>query len=87
MATICLLDFLAISYLKLFLDAPAYCSVLETAKLFHTPDEKDHLKRHRTMKDYLAAKSRIFMNQGRGDYFVFNADDASVASLAGSCPA
>ena len=36
----------------------------------------DHLDRHRTMEEYVAAKSRIFARQvGRNDLAIFNADD------------
>jgi hypothetical protein len=39
-------DAVVISHIKSFLDPSSYCSVLETAWLFHTPDERGHLKRH-----------------------------------------
>ena len=35
----------------------------------------DHLDRHRTMEEYVAAKSRIFSHQGAGDFAILNADD------------
>jgi UDP-N-acetylmuramoylalanine--D-glutamate ligase len=56
---------------------------LETIQHFHpevavvlnvTPD---HLDRHGTMEAYIAAKQRIFENQGSGDRAVLNADDAN----------
>ena len=35
----------------------------------------DHLDRYDSMNDYVKAKMRIAMNQGAGDYFLFNRDD------------
>jgi len=61
---------------------------LETVERFHprvaailnlTPD---HLERHPTADDYLAAKARITANQGGGDTLVLNADDGAVWSVA-----
>ncbi len=54
---------------------------LETVVQFHpriavilniTPD---HLARHGSMENYIAAKERIFANQNAGDILVLNADD------------
>ncbi|MDQ2834137.1 MAG: UDP-N-acetylmuramoyl-L-alanine--D-glutamate ligase [Acidobacteriota bacterium] len=54
---------------------------LETVEQFHpsiavilniTPD---HLDRHGSFENYVAAKQRIFANQGPGDALVLNADD------------
>ncbi|HLW79987.1 MAG TPA: UDP-N-acetylmuramoyl-L-alanine--D-glutamate ligase, partial [Terriglobia bacterium] len=42
----------------------------------------NHLDRHPTFADYVAAKAQIFRNQTRDDYAVLNADDANVMSLA-----
>jgi UDP-N-acetylmuramoylalanine--D-glutamate ligase len=42
----------------------------------------DHLDRYHTMESYGAAKARLFMNQGAGDFLVLNADDAGLMSLA-----
>ncbi|MDR0874673.1 MAG: UDP-N-acetylmuramoyl-L-alanine--D-glutamate ligase [Clostridiales Family XIII bacterium] len=42
----------------------------------------DHLDRHKTFENYAEAKARIFANQSKGDFFVYNADDAAVAALA-----
>jgi len=62
---------------------------LETIQTFHpkiavvlnvTPD---HLDRHRTFDIYVAAKARIFENQGPQDYSVLNADDPTCVQLAG----
>jgi UDP-N-acetylmuramoylalanine--D-glutamate ligase len=39
----------------------------------------DHLDRHGTLEDYLAAKLRIFANQANEDVAVFNADDPALA--------
>ncbi len=35
----------------------------------------DHLNRHKTMANYVAAKLRIFENQTRDDFMIVNADD------------
>ncbi|MGN6254620.1 MAG: UDP-N-acetylmuramoyl-L-alanine--D-glutamate ligase, partial [Solirubrobacterales bacterium] len=45
----------------------------------------DHLDRHRDLESYLAAKLRIFANQGNDDVAVYNADDpfAAAADLGG----
>jgi UDP-N-acetylmuramoylalanine--D-glutamate ligase len=45
----------------------------------------DHLDRHRDLESYLAAKLRIFANQGNDDVAVYNADDpfAATADLGG----
>ena len=42
----------------------------------------DHLDRHRTMEEYRAAKERLFLNQGPGDYSILNYDDAFVRSMS-----
>jgi UDP-N-acetylmuramoylalanine--D-glutamate ligase len=42
----------------------------------------DHLDRYGTTENYGAAKARIFMNQGEGDFCVLNADDESVMTVA-----
>ncbi|MEA2699133.1 MAG: UDP-N-acetylmuramoylalanine--D-glutamate ligase [Myxococcales bacterium] len=67
-----------------------YCVVevssfqLETTKTFHprvaillniTPD---HLDRYASMEEYAAAKARIFLGQGPGDFAVVNVDDPLV---------
>jgi UDP-N-acetylmuramoylalanine--D-glutamate ligase len=61
---------------------------LETIKEFHpnvavvlnvTPN---HMDRYETFTDYAAAKHRIFMNQGRADVAILNADDEVVSSWA-----
>lgn len=46
---------------------PRVCSVLNI-----TPD---HLNRHKTMENYIAAKARIFSNQRPEDYTILNYDD------------
>jgi UDP-N-acetylmuramoylalanine--D-glutamate ligase len=45
----------------------------------------DHLDRHRTLEDYLAAKLRIFANQANEDVAVYNGDTAELrgADLGG----
>jgi UDP-N-acetylmuramoylalanine--D-glutamate ligase len=46
----------------------------------------DHLDRHRDLESYLAAKLRIFANQGNDDLAVYNADDPFVADVdLGGC--
>jgi UDP-N-acetylmuramoylalanine--D-glutamate ligase len=46
----------------------------------------DHLDRHRDLESYLAAKLRIFANQGNDDLAVFNADDPALAGVdLGGC--
>jgi UDP-N-acetylmuramoylalanine--D-glutamate ligase len=42
----------------------------------------DHLDRHGSMENYIAAKMRIFENQGADDYAVLNADHESTRQLA-----
>lgn len=41
----------------------------------------DHLDRYHSMEEYIAAKCRIFENQGAGDFLVLNADDPVTAAL------
>jgi UDP-N-acetylmuramoylalanine--D-glutamate ligase len=41
----------------------------------------DHLDRHKTFANYVAAKARIFENQGPEDFTVFNADDPTTVAL------
>jgi UDP-N-acetylmuramoylalanine--D-glutamate ligase len=46
----------------------------------------DHLDRHGTLEDYLAAKLRVFANQGNDDVAVYNADDPELAGVdLGGC--
>jgi UDP-N-acetylmuramoylalanine--D-glutamate ligase len=46
----------------------------------------DHLDRHRDLGAYLAAKLRIFANQGNDDIAVYNADDPTLADTdLGGC--
>jgi UDP-N-acetylmuramoylalanine--D-glutamate ligase len=42
----------------------------------------DHLDRHRSFEDYVAAKARIFRNMTAQDWAVVNADDARALALA-----
>lgn len=46
----------------------------------------DHLDRHGSMEAYIAAKARIFANQGPDDRTILNADDPPTAALAARCP-
>src|SRR6478672_4775262 len=46
----------------------------------------DHLDRHRDLESYLAAKLRIFANQGNDDVAVYNADEPELAGVdLGGC--
>lgn len=47
----------------------------------------DHLDRHKTMENYGAAKSRIFVNQGPEQYCIINHDDKECVALAKECKA
>lgn len=66
---------------------------LETIESFHpkvsailniTPD---HLNRHHTMENYIAAKNNITKNQDKDDYCVLNYDNAETRKLGDGCPA
>ncbi len=46
----------------------------------------DHLERHESMKNYSQTKARIYENQTKKDYAVFNADDKYCRELARDCP-
>ena len=46
----------------------------------------DHLARHKTMENYIAAKERIFENQLKSDYLVLNIDDSVVADMEHRAP-
>jgi UDP-N-acetylmuramoylalanine--D-glutamate ligase len=46
----------------------------------------DHLDRHLTMENYVAAKARLFSRQGPEDYAVLNFDDPRTRDLASRCP-
>jgi UDP-N-acetylmuramoylalanine--D-glutamate ligase len=60
---------------------------LETTASFHpwiaalTNLSADHLDRHANLREYAAAKARVFANQGPGDWVVANADDAPAMRL------
>ena len=63
---------------------------LETIEAFHphiavvlnvTPD---HLDRHHTFENYVAAKNRIFENQTAGDFAVLNADNEPCVAMESS---
>ena len=75
-----------------FLVAELSSYQLETIKHFRpigaimlniTPD---HLARHKTMENYIAAKERIFENQLSTDYLVLNIDDPVVADMEHRAP-
>lgn len=66
---------------------------LETIESFHpkisailniTPD---HLNRHHTMENYIAAKNNITKNQNSDDYCVLNYENADTRRLGERCPA
>ncbi|HAJ56930.1 MAG TPA: UDP-N-acetylmuramoyl-L-alanine--D-glutamate ligase [Candidatus Omnitrophica bacterium] len=66
---------------------------LEAIKDFHpkisvilnlTPD---HLDRYGSMEEYLAAKKRIFLNQGPDDHLVLNYGDEALRNIAEESPA
>lgn len=46
----------------------------------------DHLARHKTMENYIAAKERIFENQLKSDFLVLNIDDSVVADMEYRAP-
>ncbi len=46
----------------------------------------DHIVRHGTFEQYVAAKLRLFMNQREDDLAVLNLDNETVAGLAGDLP-
>jgi UDP-N-acetylmuramoylalanine--D-glutamate ligase len=66
---------------------------LETIETFHAWVASllnitlDHMDRYRSVEDYVAAKARIFENQGPEDYAVLNLDDERVARLRGGLKA
>lgn len=47
----------------------------------------DHLNRHHTMENYIAAKEDITKNQTKQDYCVLNYEDAELRAFAEKCPA
>jgi UDP-N-acetylmuramoylalanine--D-glutamate ligase len=46
----------------------------------------DHIDHHGSMEAYVAAKTKVFREQGAGDACVFNADDPLVYKLSRECP-
>ena len=46
---------------------------------------EDHLNRHHTMENYIAAKANIFKNQDENDFAILNYDDMEVRKLAPKC--
>jgi UDP-N-acetylmuramoylalanine--D-glutamate ligase len=66
---------------------------LETTETFHAHVAAalnvtaDHLDRHYTMENYVAAKGRLFRNQSERDIAVLNADDAYTRGYAAQTPA
>ncbi len=47
---------------------------------------EDHLDVHRSVEEYVAAKARIWANQGEGDLAIVNANDPTVMSAGYSAP-
>ena len=66
---------------------------LETTENFHARVAAalnvtaDHLDRHYTMENYVAAKGRLFRNQRAGDVAILNADDPYTRAYAAQTPA
>lgn len=65
---------------------------LEDSSYFHprisgilniTPDHIDH---HRSMENYIKAKTKIFTDQEPGDYCIFNHADAFCLEMSKNCP-
>jgi UDP-N-acetylmuramoylalanine--D-glutamate ligase len=48
---------------------------------------RNHLDRHKDMREYFEAKKRIFENQDERDFLVLNADDRRLKGLAGQAKA
>ena len=46
----------------------------------------EHLDHHGSMESYLAAKAKVFREQGPGDACVFNADDPIAYKMSRDCP-
>jgi len=42
---------------------------------------EDHMDRHKTMENYIAAKARIYENQTKGDILILNADDRVLSGI------
>ncbi len=66
---------------------------LETIEYFHpkvsailniTPD---HLNRHHTMENYVAAKEAVALNQTKADYCILNYENAYTRAFGERCPA
>ncbi|MFH1540518.1 MAG: UDP-N-acetylmuramoyl-L-alanine--D-glutamate ligase [Elusimicrobiota bacterium] len=45
----------------------------------------DHLHRHKTMENYINAKSKIFINQKKNDFCILNKDDQLCLELSKKC--
>lgn len=43
--------------------------------------QPDHLERHHTIEEYIAQKARLFANQTKADYLIYNADDPQVVKM------
>ena len=65
------------------LEDSAYLSPRAACVLNITPDHLDH---HKTMANYIKAKTKIFRFQNKNDTCVFNADDAYCRRYAAGCP-
>lgn len=42
----------------------------------------DHLNRHKTLENYIAAKERVFLNQTEKDYVILNYNDSATLAMA-----
>jgi UDP-N-acetylmuramoylalanine--D-glutamate ligase len=76
-------------------DVPAEATIVCEASSFQLEDSErfapecglllniaaDHLDRHRTLEEYLAAKLRLFANQGPADFAVINGADPMLAGV------
>ncbi len=65
---------------------------LEGIKEFHPKTAallnitEDHMIRHKTMENYIAAKARVFENQTKDDFSILNYDDETVRQLKDTVP-
>jgi len=48
---------------------------------------EDHLNRHKTMENYITAKSKIYTNQTKDDFCILNYDDEYTRNLEKDCAA
>jgi len=65
------------------LEDSSFIRPLTACVLNITPDHLDH---HRTMANYIKAKTKVFRFQNAADSCVFNADDKFCRRMAAACP-